>query len=249
MDGRCFAEVDYAALTRGLKVRPGTTDGAVVGQIFRGREYDLTRLRRWPELLALLGRHHCAGRRPLIVDAGANVGASAVFFAAMFPTARIVAIEPEESNFALLVENARGRDVRCIKAALASASGHMALVDPGYGHWAYRTERIASSTGVPCVTMDELYAEELRDATLFPFIVKIDIECGEEELFSQNTGWVARTPVIAVELHDWFMPGVSRPFFNCVEPLDRDPGRLGENTISLDNAALAAAALTAAPSA
>ena len=35
------------------------------------------------------------GKRPLIVDAGANIGASAAFFAMTYPTAKIVAIEPE----------------------------------------------------------------------------------------------------------------------------------------------------------
>jgi len=85
------------------------------------------------------------------------------------------------------------------------------------------------------VTMDEIYAA--RAATHFPFIAKIDIEGAEAELFSRNLDWVAATPLIIIELHDWLMPkqGTARSFLKCVAAQDRDFVYFGENVLSLRN--------------
>ncbi len=39
------------------------------------------------------------------------------------------------------------------------------------------------------------------------FIVKIDIEGFERDLFSEGTDWVSDPTVIFLELHDWLFPG------------------------------------------
>jgi cephalosporin hydroxylase len=63
-------------------LRLGTTDVAAYEHVFIHDEYGF--------LLA---------REPsVIVDAGANVGMSAVYFANRFPSAEVIAIEPEPSN-------------------------------------------------------------------------------------------------------------------------------------------------------
>jgi len=94
-----------------------------------------------------------------------------------------------------------------IRAALSSARGHARVVDPGEGHWGYRTEDISAAVpngvGIPRVTVGEIY--ERYSATAFPFIVKIDIEGGEAGLFAANTEWVVDTPLLIVELHDWLL--------------------------------------------
>jgi hypothetical protein len=53
--------------------------------------------------------YRLALQRPpsVIVDAGANIGLTSVYFALRYPAARIVAVEPEASNFALLTTNTR----------------------------------------------------------------------------------------------------------------------------------------------
>ncbi|MEJ2007391.1 MAG: FkbM family methyltransferase [Acidobacteriota bacterium] len=42
-----------------------------------------------------------------IVDAGANIGMASIYFTHRYPDARVIAIEPEASNFALLARNVR----------------------------------------------------------------------------------------------------------------------------------------------
>jgi len=56
-------------------------------------------------------------------------------------------------------------------------------------------------------------------------------------LFSGNTEWVARSPLIIVELHDWLLPKAktSRPFLQCIPQLERDFIYFGEDVYSIAN--------------
>jgi FkbM family methyltransferase len=219
-----------------LNFRPGTTDIDVIRYVFKEQAFSLTRLRRWPEIRAFLEVQHKRGRHPLIVDAGAHIGISTAFFALMFPTALVIAIEPEGSNFGLLSKNTEGLKVRCLQAALSSEAHRARVLDPGEGHWGFRTERTDSEEGLPCVTINSLF-RDFCDSQTFPFLVKINIEGAEEELFSQNTDWVENTGIIIIELHDKILPrrAVSRPFLKCVSSLNRDFLHVGFNVISIDN--------------
>ncbi len=223
---------------RKLHFRTRTSDEYVINQVFQNRDYELSRLRRSAEFKAFLDRQRSTGKTPLIVDAGANIGASTVFFASMVPDAKVVAIEPDPENSKLLALNIAGLRIEQIHAALASARGYARVVDPGEGHWGYRTEDLRpaqTSDSVPCVTMNDIYAENSQQC--FPFIAKIDIEGGEAELFSANTEWVRQTPLMIVELHDWMLTrsASSRTFLQCVSQLDRDFVYIGENVFSIAN--------------
>ncbi len=231
--GRC--EVVAGAARTPLYYRRGGSDESVIRQIFLRRDYDLTRLRRRPEIEALLGRERAAGRRPLILDGGANIGVSAIYFALTVPGAHVVAVEPEAANFALLQRNARGLDVACRQAALAGRPGRARIIDPGEGAWAFQTATGASEDGLPCITVGELLDEFA--AGTFPFLVKLDIEGAERDVFTGDTSWVEQVPIIVTELHDWLFPGagIARPFLQRVAALDRDFVQMGENILSLRN--------------
>lgn len=223
-----------------MHYRPGTSDEDVIWQIFSRRDYDLAMLKRFGEIHAFVEHQHHCGLRPLIVDAGANIGISAAFFALTFPTALIVAIEPEGSNFDLLVKNTHGLNVRCLHAALSAQTGNAVVVDTGDGNWAFRTKKSqdgAANPGVSCVTIDALYAEYGAAGAHYPFLAKIDIEGGEQDVFTCNTGWVARTPLVLAELHDWLFPKqrTALPFLRCVSKLDRDFVYNGEDVFSIAN--------------
>ncbi len=113
----------------------------------------------------------------------------------------------------------------------------MRVVDPGQGYWGYRTQPTKENTqdSVVCITINDLYKR--YRPTCFPFIVKIDIEGGEADLFSGNTEWVERTPILIIELHDWLIPKSlsSRPFLRCISRLNRDFLYLGEDVYSISN--------------
>ena len=229
-----------SGLTRQFYFRSKTSDDAVIKQILVDHQYDLRRLPRSPELAEFIGRRRQeTGKRPLVVDAGANIGASAVFFVSSIPDAFVVAVEPEFENFNLLKRNVENLDVAPIKAAISSAHGRARVLDPGLSHWGYRTENVAddatSRDSVARLTINDIYLDHAERC--FPFIVKIDIEGGEAELFSGDTEWVECTPLLIIELHDWLLPksGNSRSFLQCVSRLDRDFMYLGEDVYSIAN--------------
>lgn len=82
--------VKVPALARPLHLRLRTTDVELCGQVFLQRHYDCELLRS-PKI---------------IVDAGANIGLVSVFYASKYPGARVIAVEPEGSNYEMLTKNA-----------------------------------------------------------------------------------------------------------------------------------------------
>lgn len=210
-------------------------DFMVLRQVFDAGHYDIGRLARGPELEARYQRIVEAGGTPLIIDCGANIGASPGYFADRFPRARVVAIEPEPGNFKLMRMNCRSERIVCLNAAVASTAATGRVVDPGEGNWGFRVEPSAEGD-VRFVSIGDL----LRDSRWLgatPFIVKIDIEGFEAELFSANTDWIDRFPLMIVELHDWLLPkaGTSHAFLKAISALNRDFVHLGENIFSIAN--------------
>lgn len=212
-------------------------DIGVMTQIFQAEDYSIARLHRGKELRAVYDQMASGARRPLILDAGANIGASVVYFSMAFPRAHIVAVEPERHNFAVLQANTPGIDVDARCAAIGAAPGEVALVDPGEGEWGYRTVAGAEGEIVPVIAAAGLVREKKAQG-FEPFIAKIDIEGGEADLFSRDTEWVDEFPLLIIELHDWLLPGSgnSRNFLKCVAGRNRDFVYLGENVFSIRNA-------------
>jgi FkbM family methyltransferase len=219
--------------------RKNTTDEDVMKQVFAKKQYNLGNLPRCQELLAYAKQQEATGLRPLVVDAGANIGASALYFIGNLPNALVVAVEPDFENFNVLSKNVHGLTVEATRAAISSTTGRARVVDPGRGQWAYRTqpvdEKYNGIDAVPRITLNDIYAS--HHSKYFPFIVKVDIEGAEKDLFSANTEWVAVTPIIIVELHDWLLQkeGTSRPFLRCMSELDRDFIGLDADVFSIAN--------------
>lgn len=228
--------LETTGIERRFYFREGNTDQSVIREVFQQHQYALHTLRRWPDLLNLIARQAGESRRPLVVDAGANIGASSVYFAIKIPSASVVAIEPAANNVDVLRRNVEGLDVEVICAALSSRTGASKIVDPGLGHWGIRTEVVPHGGGdVTNITIPELLAT--HEAGLFPFLVKIDIEGAEKDVFSANTEWIPRTAIIMVELHDWLMPkqGTALPFLQAIRQYDRDFILSGETVVSISN--------------
>jgi FkbM family methyltransferase len=210
--------------------RGSPADKGVVQQIFVSEDYSLNRFARGPEMVAQYERM----ANPLIIDLGANIGASVVYFGLHFPEAHITAIEPDKNNFTLLQSNIKGMNVDCRCVAIGSSPGYLTLIDPGQGEWAYRTVKSGSGIKVPVLAMDTLMKEKRNYE---PFICKIDIEGAEDDLFSKNVGWIDAFPVLIIELHDWLLPraGSSRNFLRAITDRNRDFVYYGENIFSFRN--------------
>ncbi len=210
-----------------VAVRVDQTDLAAVRQIFCGGEYDLE-----GPLGALIGARYRAivaqGGVPIIVDAGANIGAASLWFMRKFPAARIVAVEPDPDNAKILRRNLhRHANGVVLEAAIGSTSGFVSFTTQGSG-WAVQTERATS--GVRIVTIDEALDAAQGDT---PFIVKIDIEGFESDLFAHDVGWIDRCFAVMIEPHDWMLPGqgTSRNFQQAMAQRPFELALQGENLI------------------
>jgi len=188
-------EVRAPQLPHPVMLRLHTSDTEAFDGVIRKREYELA----------------LAHPPSVIFDVGANIGLAAVWFASRFPNARVFALEPEPSNYALLCRNAAPYPgIVPIQAALWPESGTIGLVDPGTGHWGFRTVAEATGdSGVAAVSIPDLLARYGIDRI---DLLKIDIEGAEREIFSTSAPWIACVGVIAAELHDHLAPGATHAF-------------------------------------
>lgn len=235
LDGR-FVAVDVRgrddAFSTTLRLRPGSSDIETFAQIFLYTHYRTHHMARHADILAYY--ESCA--RPLILDLGANIGLSTLYFAKNWPKATVVGVEPEERNHALFSQNVAGHEhIVPIRGAIASKHGNARIMNPADSEWGYRTEiGDGESGGLVALSVPELL-EQYGDCQ--PFICKIDIEGAEAELFSANTQWLARFPIVIIELHDWLFPrsGNSANFLRLITAMDRDFIPSGENIFSISN--------------
>jgi FkbM family methyltransferase len=153
----------------------------------------------------------------IIVDAGANIGLTSVYFANKFPDARIIAIEPEEENFKMLKKNAdHYSNIFPVQGALWREEVVLNISNPGTGSWGYQTCEQRECDGVegnvPGLTVDKLMEQYDCD---YIDILKIDIEGSEKEVFETSVSWIDRVGAIIIELHDHFKVGCSRSVYNA----------------------------------
>lgn len=202
-----------------IKLRRTVADHTAAWICLVAEQYRIDRFPQKDRLQATYERMLREGRQPLIVDAGANIGMSALWYAKTYPKAKVFAIEPDRDNFQLLVENTRAYEGRIIPfcGGVWPHCTHLTIENPESGAQRFRTRETSSGSAhaVTAITMDEILAQTGTEEI---FIAKIDIEGGQDRLFAENTAWVGKTHLIVLELDDWQFPwtGNSRSFFSCV---------------------------------
>jgi FkbM family methyltransferase len=185
-------------------VRGGTSDVPTFTAVWLRQEYGVDHLPHHAWLDRAIEAARAAGKSPVILDLGANVGYSAVWFAKHFPAAEIVAVEPDGGNLQLLRKNvAAWPKVRVVEGAVWAESGEVALADPGMGAWGFRVD--AAGSGVRAWTVRELL--QLVPGASRLCIAKLDIEGGEQPLLADDVSWLSDTDCVMIELHDWMLPG------------------------------------------
>lgn len=148
-----------------------------------------------------------------IIDVGAHIGMSSIFFAREYPGARIVAVEPERSNYnALLRNTAPYKNISCIQAALWREDGEVSL-GPSNAHPKGAFEISERGTEkVRAITMNTLMNET---GITTVDLLKLDIEGAEKEVF-QSCNWTANVRILAIELHDRVCPECSGIVHNAM---------------------------------
>jgi FkbM family methyltransferase len=203
-----FSDV-YVVNVRGIgpiHIRKNSSDIGVLRQVFRARQYDFG---NYPQADRIQKRYRHIlerGKIPLIIDAGANNGCSALWFAKNFPNSKVVAIEPDHENCEICRLNTRANsDIAVIEAAVGGTPGFVTLENPWDVSWGMQTKRVVTDDKVEVRTIKDIVSTYGIEYQLF--IVKIDIEGFEADLFSNNTDWLNSVMVVIIEPHDWMFAG------------------------------------------
>lgn len=185
---------------------PTVQDFRVLLQIFHFEHYKIDL--EWKKILEESNAFMNDEAR-LILDLGSNIGLSALYFSLTIPNAEIVLVEPSNRNMEIARQNTRGLKCHYVNGAIASGKSRISLVDPGLGPDSYRV-CMEEDGLIETYTVNEI----LNSFNSTPYLVKIDIEGSELNLFDANTNWIDTFPLLIIELHDWLLLNqfVSRNF-------------------------------------
>jgi FkbM family methyltransferase len=174
---------------------------------------------------------------PLILDCGANIGISVLYFKKLYPRARVIAFEPNPETFKLLEHNVQQNnlcDVQLINAAVGSSNGTIEFyVNDDPVCWSLSDTGIADSYSGPAgwkaITVPQVrlssYITEPVD------YLKLDIEGMEEIVLREIEERIDLIGEIRMEFHshrankendlDRVLSLLARHEFNYAFELDR----------------------------
>lgn len=174
-----------------------SSDLGIMNQVFGNKEYE--------PVLELFNTEESL----TIVDAGANVGFSSLFFKTAFPNSKILCLEIDDANFHLLQRNTSQngfRDITTLKEALWKSNAFLEIKRDfrDKSECSYYVEESPSDTSLTGHNLSHyLSAMNWQKIDL----LKIDIEGAERYLFETNTladQILDNTRVLVIEIHDEF---------------------------------------------
>jgi FkbM family methyltransferase len=200
-----------------LYLRAGGSDRSTLYQAFIQREYAVLSHLVTPQL---------------IIDCGANVGYSSVYFLNRFPGVRVIAVEPDPSNVDMCRRNLApyGDRATVVHSAVWSHPTKL-VVSKGAGdglEWGtqVREPRMGELPDVEALDIPALM--DMSDVQVVD-LLKIDIESSEAEVFRENAAqWLKCVRTIAIELHG---DECKRIFFRALADFDFEVCYEGELTI------------------
>lgn len=218
-------------MDRTVWLRPAAHDINILQQVWVKREYDFRDMPQYPAIATAYAAAVRQGQRPFIMDCGAHIGLSVLWWHHLFPEAQIVAVEPSSANVAVLRRNLDGLpNVTILHGAVADTDGALKILDTGVGMSAFQVGASGVGAAVQAWSLNTIMANAGASECL---LVKVDIEGGEDVLFRSNLQWLDRTRCMAVELHDWLRPwtGQTRTLFQATSARPFDYVMQGENML------------------
>jgi FkbM family methyltransferase len=217
--------INLSNILHPIFLRPGTSDINAFFQIFIDKEYDID-----------------IGFEPkVIIDGGANIGLASIYLKNRYPNAKIISIEPDAGNSEMLKTNvAKYNNIFVKQAGLWSAKKKVKIVDKyKKGNWALVIEESDNNKNEQNIEIDTLTIRDIMDEYGLEYIdlLKLDVETAEKQIFSSKyMDWLPKVKVIIIELHDWMLPGCSKPFFLAINEAFNNYRffQVGENTVILN---------------
>jgi len=178
-------------------IRKNSSDIAVFEQVFINREYDII-------INALLVNNI---NPQIIIDAGSNIGLSAIQFKKAFANSKVYAVEPDPDNYKQLQINLNQfTNCHLLQKALWDCDTTLYLDDTFRDGLEWSRSVSTKQTknkevqAVSMATLMKTYEIDYID------LLKIDVEGSEAAIFKTTTDltFLSKTKVIAIEIHDEF---------------------------------------------
>ena len=153
--------------------------------------------------------------------------------------AKIISIEPDYSNFLISEKNINKLSTNNINSAIASKNYNYKIIkysDPRAHQVKIKKNNRNHKNLKKTLKINEILKKEKQNS---PFIIKIDIEGFEKELFESNFQWMDKFKIIIIEIHDWMTPSQSLSenyiiaLSKTLKKNKRDLIILGENLVSI----------------
>lgn len=216
-----LTEITLPSIKTPIFLRPKTSDIDVFSQIFLREEYRLSRKIDLSDI-------------NFIVDCGANIGLSALYFSKVFSKAKVIAVELEKNNFELLKKNVAGNSsIVPLHAGVWSENTLLKIPNLGDNNWEFKAEKSNGNLG-QTQDVEGITIQSIIEKFELPHIdiLKIDVEGAEYELFDSNADFfLTKTRILIIELHDWIRPGVSNVFFKALQKYKFNLFCSGENLV------------------
>lgn len=155
-------------------------------------------------------RFSTANATPLIIDCGANIGLSALYFHRQFPSGHIIAFEPDPVCYGLLEQHIVSQEmdnVEAINCAVSNSAGtasffsHSEITDQHAPVMSLQKNAATDKVvDVACIH----FGEYIKQFDHIDFC-KVDIEGGESALLQGlvSAGSISRVSEFVVEYHVW----------------------------------------------
>jgi len=183
-----------------ISIRKNSSDLIVFNQIIKNKEYR--------DIVDFFLKHKL--NLATVIDAGANIGLTSLFFKAYFPDTKIIALEPSEDTFKILCNNVLNNNLKDITTLKKGLWGHSTYLSPDTSFrdgldWAFRLTETSdkNDSSIEVISIPDIM--EQYNLTSIDFL-KIDIEGGEVSVFNNtlNLDWLNNVNVLAIEIHDEF---------------------------------------------
>jgi len=200
-----------------IYLRKETSDIPTYSQIFVENEYKL--------------KNKTAPK--IIVDGGANIGLFAVLMKNLYPTVKIICVEPDKENFQMLKKNLEFYDdVYFENCGIWNKDTKLKVYDKyQMGKWAMVVEEDLQNGDIVAISMNTLMQKYNLSHIDF---LKLDVETSEKQIFANNyENWLPKIKTIIIEIHDWMEEGCSKPFFEAINKTFQNYKYYtnGENTV------------------
>lgn len=207
-------------------------DLITIEEIFFYESYKIDHLKVYKKIL-----DNFEFEKKLIIDCGSNIGCSTNYFLRTFKNSKVISIEPDEDNFLLLSDNVKNQNAILINNAISNENFNFEIKD-SEDNRAKSIVKVDKENLKKTLTINQILGEK-ENEEFFPFLIKIDIEGHEKDLFESNIEWFDKFQIVIIEIHDWMLPGesISKGYLNSIVNSmvenKRDTIIINENLISI----------------